>query len=231
MLIRSSRRYDTFQGTIRIGRVNGRLRVVNIVPIESFVRSVTPQELGPSNLEETLKAQAVVARSYFLAGLGTGTSFLAYDVEAYRDGQSYKGIKSQRAADTQAVDATAYQVVVYQGVAPEGPRHVDVLRPDETGVDVVDPSWYVARTFYHAVGGGATEASQNVFTGPTGKPGSRTPYLRGGPDTDADGVAYDAGAKGFSLVHPRVHAQAAVPDPCPRPPDECRHPYRVAHQG
>ena len=45
-----------------------------------------------------------------------------------------------------------------------------------------DDTWYIARTFYHAVGGGATEASRNVFTGETGKPGAGVPYLKGGPD-------------------------------------------------
>ena len=33
--------------------------------------------------------------------------------------------------------------------------------------------WYIARTFYHARGGGATEASMNVFTGASGKPGTQ----------------------------------------------------------
>ena len=56
---------------------------------------------------------------------------------------------------------------------------------------MADPAYSIARTFYHAVGGGATEASQNVFTGETGKPGSRTPYLHGGPDLCPDPKAPD----------------------------------------
>jgi peptidoglycan hydrolase-like amidase len=198
VLIRPSTTYDTYRGVIRIGRVDGRLRLVNIVPIEPFVRSVTPQELGPANLQETLKSQAVVARSYFLAGLSTGTGFLAFDVESYRDSQSYKGIKGEKDATTTAVNATAYQVVAYKGTQPGGVGHVDVLFPNEAGADVADPDYYVARTFYHAVGGGATEASQNVFTGEKGIPGSKTPYLRGAPDLDPNGVAYDAGASAFA---------------------------------
>ncbi len=198
VLIRSSATYDTYEGQIRIGRVAGRLRIVNIVPIEPFVRSVTPQELGPANLQDTLKSQAVVARSYFLAGLSTATGFLAYDVESYRASQSYKGTKGEKDATTQAVDATAYQVVAFAGVSPAGTRHVDVSLPSDAGGYAVDPTLSVARTFYHAVGGGATEASQNVFTGKTGKPGSKTPYLRGGPDVDEHGVPYDESASAFS---------------------------------
>lgn len=192
VLIRPTTRYDTYEGDVRIGRADGRLRVVNVVAIEPFVRSVSPQELGPSNMAETLKSQAVVARSYFLAGLSTATGFLASDVESYRDSQSYKGTKGENSTVTQAVDATAYQVVAYKGTPPSGPRRVSVIINGDR-----DPAYYIARTFYHAVGGGATEASQNVFTGATGKPGSKTPYLRGGPDTDADGVPYDETARDY----------------------------------
>ena len=163
--------YDTYEGNLRIGRVNGQIRVVDIVPIEPFVRSVTPQELGPANLPDTLKSQAVVARSYFLAGRSPSTNWLAFDVESIRDSESYKGTRGENATVTRSVDATAYQVVKYY------------RRSDDT--------WYIARTFYHAVGGGATEASRNVFTGETGKPGAGTPYLKGGPDLCPDPAAPD----------------------------------------
>ena len=79
-----------------------------------------------------------------MAGLSTSTGFLAYDVESYRDSQSYKGTRGENAVVSTAVDATAYEVLKYRKS---------------------DGTWYIARTFYHAVGGGATEASQNVFTG------------------------------------------------------------------
>ena len=207
--IRPSTTYDTYEGTLRFGRVDGRIRVVNIVPIEPFVRSVTPQELGPANRQDTLKAQAVVARSYFLAGLSTGTSWLSYDVESYRDSQSYKGSKGENTTVTQAVDATAYEVVEYYKSA--------------------DETWYIARTFYHAVGGGATEASQNVFTGTTGKPGSKTPYLKGGPDLcpepdDPDGpqdaVPCDVGASAYFWSTRSFTLEPALGHPGQGQPDE-----------
>lgn len=193
VLLRPSTKYDTYMGSVRIGRSSGRIRMVNVAPIESFVRSVTPQELGPSNLIETLRAQAVVARSYFLAGLSTSTGFLSYDVESYRDSQSYKGIKGEKDKTTQATDDTAYEVVAFKGTAPTGVRRVSVLIDGDT-----DPAYYIARTFYHAVGGGATEASQNVFTGTSGKPGAKTSYLRGGSDVDEDGVPFDADASAYA---------------------------------
>ena len=172
VLVRSSSTYDTYAGTIRIGRVDGRIRVVNHVPIESFVRSVVPEEMGRTNHPEALKAQAVATRSYFIAGRNRGSTsrFLGYDVVAYRETHSYKGVHSEVPVVSEAVDATAYQVL----------RWVDG-----------DGSNRVIRAFYHAVGGGATEASMNVFTTEKGKPGTRVPYLMGGSDVDEDGDAYD----------------------------------------
>jgi SpoIID/LytB domain protein len=138
---------------------------VDRVPIEDFVRSVVPGEMGPANPPEALKAQAVSTRSYFLAGRNDGTAFLAFDVEADAATQSYQGADSEKPATTEAVDATAFEVRTWKG--------------------------HIARTFYHAAGGGATEASMNVFTDAAGTPGTRVPYLMGGPDVDEQGRAYD----------------------------------------
>lgn len=170
VMIRRTTLYDRYQGTIRIGRKQGRIQVVNEAPIEAFVRSVAPRELGPGNLMETLKTQAVAARSYFLAGLTPKNRW--FDVQSIRDSQSYLGIKGENDTVNRAVDATAYEVLKFKGT--------------------------IARTFYHAVGGGATEASANVFTGPTGTPGSKTNYLMGGPDVDERGIPYDIGAPDYA---------------------------------
>ena len=170
ILVRPSARYDRYQGSTRIARKGKLIRVVNEAPIESFVRSVVPREMGPSNLLEALKSQAVSARSYFLAGVSSANPW--FDVQSYRDSQSFRGTRGEDAVVSRAVDATAFQVLTFKGTT--------------------------ARTFYHAVGGGATEASANVFTGPTGKPGSKTAYLRGGADVDEHGVPYDHAAADFS---------------------------------
>jgi SpoIID/LytB domain protein len=162
---------DTYAGTLRIGRVDGRIRVVNHVPIESFARSVVPNEMGRTNHPEALKAQAVAVRSYFLAGRNKGSDkFLSFDVEAYRETHSYQGVESEVPVISEAVDATSREVL----------RYTDG-----------DGSTRVVRAFYHAVGGGATEASMNVFTTEKGKPGTRVAYLMGGPDVDEQGDAYD----------------------------------------
>lgn len=174
VFIRPSATYDTYAGVLRIGRSGGKVRIVNHVGIEDFARSVVPQEMGPSNPIEALKAQAVVARSYFLAGRKAATGFLAYDVLSVRDSHSYKGVKGEKPATSVAVRESAGKVVMWK----------------KSG------QWLIARTFYHAQDGGATEASMNVFTTASGKPGTQVKYLMGGPDTyvndKGDTVRYDA---------------------------------------
>jgi stage II sporulation protein D len=159
-----------YRGRIRIGRWHGRLRIVNRAPIEAFVRSVVPREMGPSNHLEALKAQAVATRSYWLAGRNGSNDW--FDVRAHRASHSYTGIEGEDDRVNEAVDATARQVLRYEGV--------------------------IARTFYFAVGGGATEASANVFTDAKGRPGTWTPYLRGGADLDPDGVPFDIDAEDYA---------------------------------
>jgi hypothetical protein len=162
--------YDRFAGTLRIGRKAGKVRMVNEVGIESFVRSVTPTEMGPSNLPETLKTQAVATRSYFLAGRHPDDPW--FDVPAYKPSHSYKGIAKEEPAVSAAVDATAYRVLKWEG--------------------------RIARTFYFAVGGGATETSANVFTNERGEPGATRAYLVGSLDVDEAGVPYDVNAADYA---------------------------------
>ncbi|MBX3031811.1 MAG: SpoIID/LytB domain-containing protein [Chloroflexi bacterium] len=185
VFIRPSAKFDTYAGVLRIGRVGGKIRIVNHVGVEDFARSVVPQEMGPSNPLEALKAQAVVARSYFLAGRKPANGFLVYDVQSVRDSQSYKGVKGEKPATSLAVRESAGKVVKWK----------------KSG------QWVIARTFYHASGGGATEASMNVFTVASGKPGTQIKYLMGGPDVDDDGRPYDMGSNFMYSTEPLTLTQ------------------------
>jgi SpoIID/LytB domain protein len=83
---------------------------------------------------ETLKAQAVAARSYALANLVKGKPFDLYaDVRS----QVYGGVASEKPSTNSAVAATAGQVVVYEGK--------------------------VATTFYFSTSGGKTASAADVF--------------------------------------------------------------------
>jgi SpoIID/LytB domain protein len=53
-----------YRGALEADRVGGALRVVNVVPLEAYLRGVVPNESPASWPAEALKAQAVAARTY-----------------------------------------------------------------------------------------------------------------------------------------------------------------------
>ncbi|MGI0147949.1 MAG: SpoIID/LytB domain-containing protein, partial [Thermoplasmata archaeon] len=64
---------DTYHGTLEVRLdASGGIRVVNVVPVESYLRGVVPAELGPAVYPEleALKAQAVAARTYVYRNIG-----------------------------------------------------------------------------------------------------------------------------------------------------------------
>ena len=89
-----------------------KLRVVNVVALEAYLRGVVPREMPKHWPLEALKAQAVAARSYALVRLLKGKPF-----DLYSDWRSqvYGGIAAEAPRATEAVQATAGQVVLYQG--------------------------------------------------------------------------------------------------------------------
>jgi stage II sporulation protein D len=114
---------------------------------------------------EALRAQAIAARSYAAYRLrpGIGT-FDAYDDTR---SQVYLGVRRETAATDAVVAATANQVL-RSGTA-------------------------IANAVFHSTGGGATENNEYAFVTSSGAVTSgRVSYLRGSPDRDANGVAYDA---------------------------------------
>jgi stage II sporulation protein D len=103
---------DHWWGDFRIDRTGGGpLSLVNVVPMEKYVRGVVPCEVPASWLAAAVRAQAVAARSYAAATAGGA------DFDAYPDtrSQMYCPIEKQAAASDAAVKATARQVVMYNG--------------------------------------------------------------------------------------------------------------------
>src|SRR6476469_2446124 len=76
-----------------------------------YLYCVVPSEMPFDWLPEALKAQAVVARSYALATRRTG----AFDLYPDTRSQVYLGIEHEKPSTNAAVNATAGQVVLYQG--------------------------------------------------------------------------------------------------------------------
>lgn len=123
-----------YRGKLEIASQGAFLRVVNVVPLESYLQGVVPGEVPYSWPTETLKAQAVAARSYALANLVKGKPFDLYsDVRS----QVYGGIASEKPSTSKAVAATAGEVVLYGGK--------------------------IATTFYFSTSGGKTASAADVF--------------------------------------------------------------------
>jgi stage II sporulation protein D len=125
---------NPYRGKLEVAVQGGYLRVVNAVPLESYLQGVVPGEVPHAWPAETLKAQAVAARSYALASLVKGKPFDLYaDVRS----QVYGGVASEKPSTSKAVTATAGEVVLHGGK--------------------------VATTFYFSTSGGKTASAADVF--------------------------------------------------------------------
>jgi stage II sporulation protein D len=101
-----------YRGQIQVDVVDGKLRAINVVPLEQYLYGVVPSEMSPSWSTEALKAQAVAARSYAMATRRVGAP---YDVYNDSRSQMYLGLAHEDPATTAAVDATKGQVLTYAG--------------------------------------------------------------------------------------------------------------------
>jgi stage II sporulation protein D len=121
---------------VRPSSVPKKVNAINAVALDDYVKGVVPRESPSSWPMEALKAQAVAARSYGLAGKVGGNGFDLYDNTS---SQVYGGLSAETSRSNKAVNATALQIVNYKG--------------------------QVAKTFFFSTSGGYTENNENVFGG------------------------------------------------------------------
>lgn len=123
-----------YRGSFELAVRGNFIRVVNVVPLDSYLSGVVANEMPYTWPGEALKAQAVAARSYALANVVKGKPFDLYsDVRS----QVYRGVAGEKPQTTEAVRATAGQVVLYAGK--------------------------LATTFYFSTSGGKTASAADVF--------------------------------------------------------------------
>ena len=101
-----------FRGVIRVLRPDGGFMIVNKLPLESYLRGVVPREVSPSWPAESLKAQAVAARSYAQRSRNPND---AYDVYCTTRDQVYMGGGAEDPRTNAAIRATAGVVPTYDG--------------------------------------------------------------------------------------------------------------------
>jgi peptidoglycan hydrolase-like amidase len=105
-----SGRYHAYRGTIVAQPSGGLLYIINVLPIEDYLRGLG--EVPSSWPLEAIKAQIVAARCYALTHMGsTGL----YDVDDTTQFQVYRGIDSESGSQNAAVDQTAGQVLMSGG--------------------------------------------------------------------------------------------------------------------
>jgi stage II sporulation protein D len=109
--------HDHWHGYLRVIRSGSSLLLVNVVPLEYYLRGVVPSEMPSSWLGAALRSQAVAARSYAVATRHPGSLFDAY---ADTRSQVYGPIEHEAAASNAAVSATAHQVLWYSGSVAVG---------------------------------------------------------------------------------------------------------------
>lgn len=98
----------TYRGGLRFADTGDKARLVNFVLSEDYLRGVVPSEMPASWNAEALKAQAVAARSYALAGDDRfpGLADTCDTIQC----QVYLGLSNEKASTNAAIDATAGQV-------------------------------------------------------------------------------------------------------------------------
>ena len=124
--------------TLLVAGKNG-LTAVNYVDLEQYLYSVIGAEMSGSWPQEALKAQAVAARSYALNKRQISDSAL-YDLDDTQESQVYKGLETESSGTYAAVDATAGQVLTYNG--------------------------QIILAVFHSSSGGHTENVEDVWTDP-----------------------------------------------------------------
>lgn len=99
-----------YRGVLRL--VAG--RTINVLSLENYLKGVVPAEVYTTWKPETLKSQAVAARTYaaFERNANLDRSYQICDTAGC---QVYKGYAAEVASTTAAVVATAGRVVLYKG--------------------------------------------------------------------------------------------------------------------
>ena len=97
-------------GGVRLSKTGDTVTVVNIAPIEEYLRGVVPNEMSINSHAEALKAQAVAARTFALKNRGRHKAD-GYDLCATNHCQLYNGVEEVTATD-KAISETRGEVVV-----------------------------------------------------------------------------------------------------------------------
>jgi len=126
----------SYRGMFELSVQNGKLLVVNQLPLEQYLVGVINSEISSTWPMESIKTQAVIARTFAVAKRKERSKAL-YHLESTVMDQAYEGSDEEDSRAARGVVETQDEVLTYNGT--------------------------VIQAFYHANSGGRTEASQNVW--------------------------------------------------------------------
>ncbi|MBE3102440.1 MAG: SpoIID/LytB domain-containing protein, partial [Firmicutes bacterium] len=123
-----------YLGNMEIRIVDGGIRFVNYMHLETYLYGVVPYEMSNSWPLEALKTQAVAARTYAMRNMRLSSYYDLYDTEY---SQVYKGYNANTGNAIKAVNDTFGKILKFGNT--------------------------FAGTFYSSSNGGRTEKSKNIF--------------------------------------------------------------------
>lgn len=135
--VRSPDKSNSYLGTFTINTDSRGIRVINHVDMETYLRGVVPKESGASWPLESLKAQALAARSYAYYHFVTAPSSRDYHVDDTARFQVYAGFSGSDPRTDEAIKQTSGEIITYQGE--------------------------VIVAYFHAYSGGRTDSALNIF--------------------------------------------------------------------
>lgn len=126
----------SYRGTVLLKPFDGKVYIINLVPVELYLLSVVPSEVSASWPKEALKAQAICARTYVVKEM-LNRKKQEYDVDTSTNTQVYKGKNKEHKNTTEAVFETEGLILIHKG------------QP--------------IQSFFHSNAGGYTEDPANVW--------------------------------------------------------------------
>lgn len=106
----------SYRGKILVVNSGKKLNVVNVLPIEDYLKGVVPHEIGKldESMIEALKVQAIAARTYAYRHYNSRAS-LGFDVYATVQDQVYQGAAGETELTNAAIDATKGIILAANG--------------------------------------------------------------------------------------------------------------------
>ena len=134
-----------YYGGVSINKDKTALNVINLAPLEEYLRGVVSKEMSPSYPAEALKAQTVAARSFALKNRGRHVKE-GFDLCDSTHCQVYIGVAKFDSVD-RAVDETRGEVLIYKEKLADTNFHTDSGGMTENVRDV----WGTATPYLVAV--------------------------------------------------------------------------------